>query len=75
MLFSLNAEEVAEEEYDIEEDICENEKICVPEPQRGYARRYCCPHRYRDYYYYEDKDIDATWPGKIENSFIDELRR
>ncbi|NGX43544.1 MAG: hypothetical protein K940chlam7_01842 [Chlamydiae bacterium] len=64
-----------EEEYDIQEEECSEEAdFCVPEEQ-GYSRHYRCRHRYSDYYYYADRDEDATWPGKQENSFIEELMR
>ena len=76
MLFSLNADEnESAEDYEIQEEVCENEEVCLPEEERRYSRRYYCPHRYSDFYDYEDKDTDATWPGKLENSFMEELMR
>jgi len=72
---SVPEEDITEEEYDIEEEICDNQDFCIPEEQRCYSRRYRLPHRYCDYYDYEDRDIDATWPGKRENSFMEELMR
>jgi hypothetical protein len=81
MVFSLNAQESENpEDYEIQEEvcdeeICENDELCIPQEERGYSRRYYCPHRYSDYYDYLDKDEDATWPGKLENSFMEDLMR
>ena len=65
----------AEEEYEIEEGSCEEEGFC-PAEEENQERCYHCPHRqYHRYYEYENRDIDATWPGKKENSFMEELMR
>jgi hypothetical protein len=76
IFFSLIAqEEPGDGDYQIEESPCENGQICRPAERRGYFRCYYCPHRYSDFYDYDDRDIDATWPGKIENSFMESLMR
>jgi hypothetical protein len=64
---------------DGEKKSCEEEaEICMPpeeqekEPPIAY-RKHHCP-RCNRYCYYWDRDIDATWPSKIEDSFYDYLR-
>lgn len=75
LFFSVNAQEEDRiDDYEIEEEMC-NEELCRPPEKRAYIRRYYCPNRYCDFYDYEDRDIDATWPGKMENSFMEELMR
>lgn len=54
---------------------CAEEEWDGLEIEGGYSTHYNCPHRYWDYYKYEDRDTDAAWPGKIENSFMEELWR
>lgn len=72
MLSTLSAQETGES-YDLEESSCDGD-VCVPH-EFSYYRRYHTPHRYNNYYDYEDRDIDATWPGKQENSFMEDLMR
>lgn len=37
-------------------------------------RRHRCPRGYCRYCYYWCRDIDASWPSKIEDSFYDYMR-
>ena len=65
------------EEYEIDENEGEAADVCIPEEEcdekevsyrcrrRYRSRRRCCCWR----------DIDAQWPGKMENSFMEEMRR
>lgn len=71
--FSGFAEE--EETYTFEEETANPKGMCPKREKGAYGRQYHCPHRYRDYHRYEDRDIDATWPGKRENDFMEELIR
>lgn len=77
LLFSpvYAAEEGEEpEEYEIEEESCEEEDFCLPK-ETAYKRHYHCPTGYRYYHRYENRDIDATWPGKTDDSFMEQLMR
>lgn len=54
---------------------CEGDDVCIP-PENGYIRLYRCPPGGCRYYYdYLEKESEVTWPGKFENSFMDELMR
>ncbi|MFQ5728879.1 MAG: hypothetical protein ACE5GN_00775 [Waddliaceae bacterium] len=65
----------AKEECDIDESSCEEADFC-PAEEENQEKCSQCPHRqYHNYYDYEDRDIDATWPGKHENSFMEDLMR
>jgi len=67
---------LAEEKIEIEEEEgCEETDFCLPEEGKEYSRHYHCPHRYYNYYYYADRDTDASWPGRRENSFMEKLMR
>lgn len=65
------------EEYEIEGNGEEAVDVCVPDEEcednevsyrcrrRYRSRRRCCCWR----------DIDASWPGKMDNSFMDAMQR
>ena len=74
LLFSTVSAEEEMEEYDIEEEGCEEQDFCLPK-ETAYQRHYHCPDAYRYYYRYENRDIDATWPGKNDDSFMEQLMR
>jgi len=72
----LMAGDVSAQEYEIEESEDANPGICIPEEEceeqacnrrrcRRLRRRRCCASR----------DEDAYWPGKMENSFMEEMMR
>ncbi len=62
------------EEYEIEEsegteeatDVCIPDEVCEAPVRRRCRRPPRC---------YIDRDRDAVWPGKTENSFINEIQR
>ncbi|CCB91169.1 unknown protein [Waddlia chondrophila 2032/99] len=64
------------EEYEIGESGGEEEGLCIPEEECesdevSYRCRKRCRNRRRCCW----RDIDASWPGKMENSFREEMRR
>lgn len=77
MLFSFSlwaqGEELDESTFD--EEACQNNEFYSPEEEFSYSRRYFCPHRYNDFYNYRDVETETTWPGKLENSFMEDLKR
>lgn len=73
----ISAPAVAEG-YEIEENVEEVEGLCIPEEECDEdeisyrCQRRCRPRRRRCCCW---RDIDASWPGKMENSFREEMRR
>lgn len=71
----LSAEEFdCDEGYVIQDEACD-EDVCLPPEESRYSRRYYCPHRYSNYYDYNIPDNEASWPGKNDYSFMEELMR
>ncbi len=71
-LFGLDEKTCPEDGCELEEESC----VFIDEDEKPiYQAKYRCPTCRRHYYDYEDRDIDATWPGKMEDSFRDSLTR
>jgi len=58
--------------YEKEERECFSSEEGVKQPPAAY-RKHRSPRYYR-YCYYWNRDIDGSWPSKIEDSFYDYLR-
>lgn len=64
------------EDYEIDETEGEAADVCIPEEECDESEvSYRCRRRYRSRRRCCWRDIDAQWPGKMENSFMEEMRR
>ena len=63
--YEINENEAEEAGLCIPEEECESDEVSYRYRRRYRNRRQCCSWR----------DIDASWPGKMDNSFREEMRR
>lgn len=77
MCFSLGAiEDDPDANYEIQEGCDEEDDVCrIPAEENRYSRRYYNPRRHSNHYDYRTQDTDASWPGKNEYSFMEEMMR
>lgn len=72
--FSLNVAAQETQEYEIEGGAEGEAEICIPEEECDKEVSYRCRRRYRRRRRCCcNRDIDASWPGKMQDSFYDEM--
>lgn len=72
----ISATPIYSEEYEIDEAEEEAADVCIPEEECDEKEvSYRCRRRYRNRRRCCWRDIDAHWPGKMEDSFMEQMRR